>query len=270
MRVSPVRVAHRLLRRGRAGSKDSLFNVMLMARVADELRQLENYEEELPLRERILEFCDRQYPAPVPIYTQGFFEDHPELAVVGSKFYLYTCLVALGQYQAADTLITHVETSWQLRPISGLTSAGLTSFSLSCASTSFCMTTTNLDGENMDSGIQPTQDNVSVEHILPRRGGAGLAGIRQQWELRRSRCFPRRCGSLDWHHLGSNADAESRRSGAQRRVVHEQRVHRGRIDHGRISHQAIQQLAAVLQQGPSRLRQLAGGLLVHPPTRLCR
>jgi tetratricopeptide (TPR) repeat protein len=109
VRVSPVRMAHRLLRRGRAGDKDSLFNVMLMVRVADELAQLENYGEELPLRERTFEFCDRQYPAPVPIYSQGFFADHPELAVVGSKFFLFKCRLALGQYQAADTLITQVE-----------------------------------------------------------------------------------------------------------------------------------------------------------------
>lgn len=52
--------------------------------------------------------------------------------------------------------------AWQLTPISGLTSpGGGPSFSLSCASTTFCMTTTNLDGEIMDSAIQATQDNVS-------------------------------------------------------------------------------------------------------------
>jgi len=51
--------------------------------------------------------------------------------------------------------------SWQLTPISGLTAPGLTAFSLSCASTSFCMTTTDLDGEDMDSALQSTEDNVS-------------------------------------------------------------------------------------------------------------
>ena len=97
---SPVRFAHRLLRRGRRGANDSLFNVMLMVRVADQLAQLENFEEELPLRERILEFCKRQPTATLSIYPQGFFGDHPELANIGSEFYLYRCHLALGHYQA--------------------------------------------------------------------------------------------------------------------------------------------------------------------------
>jgi hypothetical protein len=82
---------------------------MLMVRVANQLAQLENFEEELPLRERILEFCKRQPTATLPIYPDGFFADHPELAIIGSEFYLYRCHLGLGHYQAADLLITHVE-----------------------------------------------------------------------------------------------------------------------------------------------------------------
>ena len=68
------------------------------------------------------------------------------------------CVACGGQVSAA----LWNGSSWQLTPISGLTSpGGGPSFSLSCASTSFCMTTTSLDGEDMDSAIQPTQNNVS-------------------------------------------------------------------------------------------------------------
>jgi hypothetical protein len=68
------------------------------------------------------------------------------------------CVACGGQVSAA----LWNGSSWGLTPISGLTSApGLTTFSLSCASTSFCMTTTDLDGQDMDSALQPMQDNVS-------------------------------------------------------------------------------------------------------------
>jgi hypothetical protein len=68
-----------------------------------------------------------------------------------------SCVACGGQVSAA----LWNGSSWQLTPISGLTASGGNAFGLSCPSTSFCMTTTNLDGQNMDSGINPTQDNVS-------------------------------------------------------------------------------------------------------------
>jgi len=109
--AKPVRLAHRLLRRGAGGANDSLVNVMLMVKAANQLSRLENFEEELPLRSRIFEFCKRQPTKPLPIYQGGggFFSDHPELAFIGSEFYLYKCFAALGRDQAADILITHVE-----------------------------------------------------------------------------------------------------------------------------------------------------------------
>lgn len=50
---------------------------------------------------------------------------------------------------------------WTFDTLTGLTVPGTTPFSLACPTTSFCVTTSNINGEIMDSGIQASQDNVS-------------------------------------------------------------------------------------------------------------
>ncbi len=52
-------------------------------------------------------------------------------------------------------------TAWSITPISGLSAPGTTQFAVSCASTNFCMATADLDGVQMGSADQPTQQNVS-------------------------------------------------------------------------------------------------------------
>jgi hypothetical protein len=51
--------------------------------------------------------------------------------------------------------------TWTTQDIGALSVPGDTPFSLSCPTTTFCMTTTNTEGEIMDSALSATQDNVS-------------------------------------------------------------------------------------------------------------
>lgn len=53
--------------------------------------------------------------------------------------------------------------SWMTYKVGALTVPGTTPFSLSCPTTSLCMTTADVEGAIMDSSLQSTQQNVSYE-----------------------------------------------------------------------------------------------------------
>lgn len=53
-------------------------------------------------------------------------------------------------------------TSWSSATLPSLSPPGGTALSLSCASTTFCMVSSTLDGEIMDSSLSPTHDNATL------------------------------------------------------------------------------------------------------------